>query len=458
MNELTDKHVLVAGLGVSGEAAARFLIEQGARVAATDSGDAARLRALKAELEQAGARVETGGHTAAFLDGIECVVVSPGVPPGALPVRLADERGIPVISEIEFAFRHCRARIAAITGTNGKTTVTQLVKELLCAGGLECAVAGNIGEPLIERVCRAGPDTVLAVEVSSFQLERIERFRPDVAVLLNIAPDHMDRYASLDEYARAKMRLFENQTSGNVAVLHESVVEGGYWPPGNSDAPHCITYGDGAGCSLVLDGDAVVSGQLGRRYDLGGLWRLPGRHNRHNAMAAIAVAEAFGAGDEAVLDGLRRFRGLPHRIEFVGEAGGVRYINDSKATNVDAVIKALEAIEGPVVLIAGGLDKDLDFAPLRPAMCAQVKKCVLIGQAAPKLAAEFADDTECVRAGSLDEAVELAAAAASVGDTVLLSPGCASFDMFRDYAERGERFTQCVQSLPACASGSRQAE
>jgi UDP-N-acetylmuramoylalanine--D-glutamate ligase len=446
MTEWRDRDVLVVGLGVSGEAAARFLVEQGARVAATDAADGDRLRALKTELERLGARVEIGGHTAACLDGVELVVLSPGVPPSALPVRLADERGVPVISEIELAYRQCRARIAAVTGTNGKTTVTHLVERLLTAGGIESITAGNIGDPLVERVAAIGPDGVLAVEVSSFQLERIERFRPSTAVLLNITPDHMDRYASLDEYARAKMRLFENQTPDDTAVVHESVVQMGHSPEG----PRLIVYGDGPGCDVRLDGETVASNASGRRYDLRGVWRLPGRFNAHNAMAALAVAETFGVGPEAILNGLRAFRGLPHRLELVDEQCGVRYINDSKGTNVDAVEKALDAIQSPVVLIAGGLDKDLDFEPLRPKVRAWVKKLVLIGKAAPKLARTFAATTDCVRAGSLDEAVQLARSSARPGDTVLLSPGCASFDMFRDYADRGDQFKACVRNTTAC--------
>ena len=442
--------MLVVGLGVSGEAAARFLVEQGARVAATDASGGDRLRALKTELERLGARVELGGHTAACLDGVEVVVLSPGVPPSALPVRLADERGVPVISEIELAFRHCAARIAAITGTNGKTTVTHLVERLLTAGGIASITAGNIGDPLVEQARALGPDGVLAVEVSSFQLERIERFRPQVGVLLNITPDHLDRYASLDDYARAKMRLFENQTPDDTAIVHESVVQMGYRPEGRDGGPEVITYGDGRECGVRLDGETVVSTHAGRRYDLRGVWRLPGRHNVHNAMAAVTVAEAFGVGPEEILEALSAFRGLPHRLEFVDEQCGVRYINDSKGTNVDAVEKALDAIESPVVLIAGGLDKDLDFEPLRPKVRAWVRKLVLIGAAAPKLARTFAGSTDCIRAGSLDEAVQIARRDARPGDTVLLSPGCASFDMFRDYADRGDQFKACVRNTTAC--------
>jgi UDP-N-acetylmuramoylalanine--D-glutamate ligase len=452
MDELTNKHVLVVGLGASGEAVARFLLERGAHVAATDAGDNERLRALKAALEKLGARVEIGGHTEAFLDGVELVVLSPGVPPKALPVRLADERGIPVISELELGSRYCTARIVGFTGTNGKTTVTHLVKDLLEAGGIESLVAGNVGEPLVAQAQRLGPDGVLSTEVSSFQLERIERFRPHVAVLLNVTPDHLDRYATIEEYARAKLRLFENQTADDVAVVHESAVAAGWRPPTGRAAPRLLTYGDGADCDLVLDDDTVVSWSLGRRYELRGLWRLPGRHNLHNAMAAIAAAEAFGVGRGAILDGLRAFRGLHHRLELVMEACGVRYINDSKATNVDAVAKALDTIEAPTVLIAGGLDKGLDFEPLRPRVDAWVKKLILIGEAAPKLAATFAGDAECVRAASLEQAVELAAAAARPGDVVLLAPGCASFDMFRNYADRGEQFAQCVRTVLACAN------
>jgi UDP-N-acetylmuramoylalanine--D-glutamate ligase len=454
MNDLIDRSVLVVGLGASGAAAARFLVEHGARVAATDSADSDRLRALKAELEKAGARVEIGGHSAALLDGVELVVLSPGVPPRVLPVRLADERGIRVISEIELASRYCTAPIAAITGTNGKSTVTHLVAALLRAGGLECAVAGNVGVPLIEHVGAVGAAGVLSVEVSSFQLERIERFRPHVALLLNVAPDHMDRYDSFEQYLQAKLRLFENQTSDDVAIVHESIVAMGIAPSSAAAGPRCITYGEGPDCDLVLDGQTVTSETSSRRYPLDEVWRLPGPHNRHNAMAAIAAAEAFGIERDAILEGLRTFRGLPHRLELVEEIAGVRYINDSKATNVDSVAKALDAIESPVVLIAGGLDKELDFEPLRPQVRARVKTLILIGQAATKLEKVFATDTRCVRAGSLVEAVHAAKAAARPGDTVLLSPGCASFDMFDDYADRGNQFRQCVRSMPACANAT----
>jgi UDP-N-acetylmuramoylalanine--D-glutamate ligase len=450
MNELTDKQVLVVGLGASGEAAARFLLGRGARVVATDSADTERLRTLKAELVHSGAHVELGGHSEQLLDGVELVVLSPGVPPSVLPVRLADERGIPVISELELAFRQCAARIAAITGTNGKTTVTHLVHALLEAGGIESVVAGNIGEPFIDRLDAVGANGVIALEVSSFQLERIDLFRPDVGVLLNVAPDHMDRYESLDEYALAKMRLFENQVSGDVAIVHDSVVQMGLRPPQVGEEPRLVVYGESEICDLRLAGETVVGRRPKRRYRLSAIWRLLGRHNLHNAMAAIAVAESFGVDEAAILDGLRHFSGLPHRLELVGVHTGVHYVNDSKATNVDAVGKALDAIASPVVLIAGGLDKELDFEPLRPAVRSSVKTLVLIGEAAPKLERVFGSDTHWIRARSMDEAVELARNAAQPGDTVLLSPGCASFDMFRDYAERGDRFKQCVKAMSAC--------
>jgi UDP-N-acetylmuramoylalanine--D-glutamate ligase len=359
---------------------------------------------------------------------------------------------------VELASRLTAARFLGITGTNGKSTTTSLLGAILEAAGLPVVVAGNIGTALCEVVTTLGPSHWVVAELSSFQLETIAAFRPHVAVLLNLAPDHLDRYAAVTDYYAAKVRIFANQTPEDFAVL-------------NADDPPTLersrgirpqlrlfsrlrTVGDGA---FVRDGRLVVR-RDGRTEAVCGAEeiRIQGLHNLENSLAAAAAATAIGVRAEAIGAALRRFPGLPHRLELVAEVAGVRYVNDSKGTNVGAVVKSLEGYTGGVILIAGGKDKGGDFAPLRPLVATRVKRMLLLGQARTVIRAQLAGACPMEDVETLEAAVRQGAEIAAPGDTVLLSPACASFDMFRDFEHRGEVFRQAVQDLAARrATGGR---
>ena len=443
--ELSNKRVMVVGLGVSGLAAARFLASRGANLVMTDRrSDIARDQLPAGELK-------LGAEDAIWLDGIELVVTSPGVPRDSLLLRTAVEKRIPVIGEIELASRFLKMPIAAITGTNGKSTVVVLLGEILKASGRRTFVGGNLGTPLIDAV--GGEWDVAVVEVSSFQLEWIEKFRPQAGVHLNLSDDHFDRYKDLEDYGRAKARLFENQDASDYAILNRD--DPNVWKLANSVRSRVIGFGHERGnrASIWFDqpSNAIVYdfdfGAAPRgRISLEG-FRLRGRHNISNAMAASAAALALGVVAKDIERALASFRGLAHRIELVHERGGVTYVDDSKGTNVGAVVEAIDALAAPIILIAGGLDKGGDYAPLRRPLGEKVKLAILNGAARDKMAAALAGATQIETVATLKEAVEHAARAARPGDTVLLSPACSSFDQFKDYAERGNVYKELVRAL-----------
>jgi UDP-N-acetylmuramoylalanine--D-glutamate ligase len=397
---------LVVGLARSGLAAARTLGELG-DVVATDSGTPEVPPELDAHL---------GTDGVDLLDRVASVVKSPGVPNEAPVLMAARERGLPVLGELELAWRLLPNRFVAVTGTNGKTTTTELLGAIWREAGLPVALAGNVGTPLSALVGEADPDAMVVCEVSSFQAEDSEAFAPDTAVLLNISEDHLDRHGSFEAYRDAKLRLFENQTAEQVAVV----------PPG-----------------IEVPGS-------GRRVEFGPLplpieeIRLRGEHNLENARAAAAAASASGVPKEAVAAALRTFAGVPHRLEEVGTVGGVLYVNDSKATNVSSAVRGIEAFEGGVHAILGGSLKGGGFRGLRDALSKRAKAAYLIGEAAERLEGDLAGTVPLHRAGDLPTAVREATAAAAPGDVVLLSPACASFDQFRDYEERGELFRSSI--------------
>jgi len=439
--KLGGVRVMVVGLGASGAAAARFLHSRGANLVLTDR---------RADIDQSKlppAAFRLGPEQAEWLDGIELVVTSPGVPRDALLLREAVARRIPVISEIELASRFIAAPIAAITGTNGKSTVTVLLGEILKAAGMRVFAGGNLGTPLVEAAGSAY-DAIVA-EISSFQLEWIERFRPHVGVHLNLTDDHFDRYHDLEDYGRAKARLFENQHETDWAILNRD--DARVWKLASALRSQVVGFGLGpaaAHAGIWPGGRSLVFEIDGRRGRIGteGL-RLPGRHNLVNAMAASAAALAMRVEPRAIERALGEFNGLPHRIEFVREKDGVSFIDDSKGTNVGAVVEALEAMAGPVILIAGGLDKGGDYAPLIDPVRRKVRRVILNGAARDKIAAALGGAAEIESVSTLKEAVECAWRAARRGDTVLLSPACASFDQFRDYAERGGIYQKLVRAL-----------
>ena len=418
---------LVVGLRRSGIAACEAIarVWPGAEILAADSGtdlDVSRLSAL-------GIEARLGGELAP-VDGVTALVKSPGVPGEAPQVAAARAAGVPVWSEVELAARMMPENpIAGVTGTNGKTTTTQLLGAMMRAGGIETEVAGNVGRALTELPGRVAPGTWIACELSSFQLEDIDRFRCRVAVILNLTPDHLDRHGTMEEYLRCKLRIFENQAPGDTAVLNGDV-------PILRDARI-----PGAGTRVLFS--ASDPGALDWEHA-----RLRGQHNLENAVAAAAVARAAGVDDAAVNAALRAFDPPPHRLQPVAAAGGVEWVNDSKATNPDAVLKALTAFDRGVHLILGGSLKGASFAALAVAVAAgPVERSYLIGASAAALAAALeAAGAAYVRCGTLERAVAEASTAAAAGDTVLLSPACASFDQFRDYEQRGERFAELARA------------
>jgi UDP-N-acetylmuramoylalanine--D-glutamate ligase len=406
---------LVLGLARSGRAAVAALRGQGWSVSAHDASP---------EVDAAGvdADVSLGAWDDRLLDGVQLVVKSPGVPGEAAPVAAARARGIEVVSEIELGARLLPNPVVGITGTNGKTTTTALLGAMLEAAGVPVEVAGNIGRPLTSLVGAAGPDAWVVCELSSFQLEDVDTLRPRVAVLVNLEPDHIDRHGSFDAYAAAKLRLFERQGGEDVAVV----------PRGFPAVP-------GAGRRVEFSGDDPLPAEP----------RIPGAHNRENAAAATAAARAVGVGDAAIAEALRTFPGVEHRIETVAEVGGVTWVNDSKATNVAAALRALASFPGrPLHAILGGRGKHESYAPLAAAM-GEGDRAYLIGEAAAEIGAalETARVRHVVRCGDLATAVSAAAAAAAAGDVVLLSPACASFDQFTSFEQRGEEFRRLVAKL-----------
>ncbi len=455
--ELEGKRVVVVGLARSGVAAAGFLARRGAEVVATDRKSAGELEAAAMNLASRGVRLELGGHQRATFTSASLVVVSPGVPWEAPELQAAREAGVPVMAEIELAFRHLRGRMAAVTGTKGKSTTTSALGAMLREAGGDVRVGGNIGEALIGLVEGATEATLFAVEVSSFQLEGVETFRPHVAVFLNLSPDHLDRHPTFEDYVRAKSRVFENQTGDDWAVV-------------NADDPLVLEQAERGRArrlvfhprrqSAVGPGDAGFFAQGEARLRLDGRLeslfplaavRLAGAHLAGDLLAAAVTARLLGAPAEAIARAVSAFRGVEHVLEPVAVIGGVAYFNDSKATNVEAARRSLEAFDGPVLAIMGGRYKGGEFAELGPALARRGKLVLAIGEAKDRIAESLSAFVPVVRCRTLREAVERARAAAAPADTVLLAPACSSFDMFRDYADRGRAFKDEVRRLAAPA-------
>jgi UDP-N-acetylmuramoylalanine--D-glutamate ligase len=450
--------VVVMGLARSGIAAAEFLARRGARVVATDTkgeselGDA--VRALRAK----GVRLELGGHRAETFAGASMVVVSPGVPWDRPELEAARSAGVPVIAELELGFRHLQGRVAAITGTKGKSTTTAALGAMLREAGFDARVGGNIGAPLVGLVEGSTKETTFAVEVSSFQLEGTVLFHPHVAVWLNLSPDHLDRHPSLEAYVLAKARVFAKQGPEDWAVV-------------NADDPVVLQQARAARSRKLLfrvtgeplpSGDgAFFEGDLARlRLDgrVETLFRrqdvvLPGAHLQGDLLVAAAAARLLGAGEDAIARAVRGFRGVEHVLELVATIDGVSYYNDSKATNVDAARRSLEAFDRPVLVVLGGRYKGGDFGLLAPQLRAHGRRVLAIGEALERVQAALGDVLPVEPCSSLDEAVRRAHAEARPGDVVLLAPACSSFDMFTDYAERGRAFKAEVLRLAGAARG-----
>jgi UDP-N-acetylmuramoylalanine--D-glutamate ligase len=442
--DLNGRRVVVVGLGLTGEAVARFLIDRGARVTVSDGGPAERLSGRAGDLAERGALLELGGHQRETFASADLIVLSPGVPPTIEPLAAARRAGVPITGEIELASRFLDSPVVAVTGTNGKTTTTALIGEMCRAAGMEIFIGGNIGNPLVNFVRIGGRADAVVVEVSSYQLETVQRFKPQVGVLLNVTADHLDRYRDFDEYAAVKRRLFARQDESDLAVINRDDPEAAavQIPGRRREFSRTVRPETGA----FLDGDQfifLVDSRPVAKFPAGEL-TLTGLHNRENVMAAMLAAGGLGVDLDAAFDAARRFKGLPHRLQWVAQIDGVDYYDDSKGTNVGAAVKSLESLDRPVVLIAGGRDKGGDYRPLATLIQSRVKKLILLGEAKERIRQALGGLTETVLVDDMAEAVDAAQKAARTGDAVLLSPACSSFDMFTDYGHRGQVFQELV--------------
>jgi UDP-N-acetylmuramoylalanine--D-glutamate ligase len=458
--ELDGKKVLVIGAGRSGVASARFLASRGALVVLNDRKEfidwSNEALALKGE---GIVKLLAGDVPSWLLDQIELVVVSPGVPTKGIPVRYAERAGAEVIGEVELAWRFLRGRVVGITGTNGKTTTTTLVGELLKDAGIPTQVGGNIGTPLVSLVESSREDGWTVVELSSYQLETIKEFRPTVALVLNLMPDHMDRYETFADYGAAKHRIFRNQTSADVAILNADDPLVSTWASGLEAHVTMFSTARELDEGLFLRGRELVartwSGErvLMTRDEM----QLKGVHNVQNVLAALAAGLACGAGPDSMRETVRRFAPVEHRLERVAEVGGVTFYNDSKATNVDAAVKAVEAFSeepGRIVLILGGRGKNAPYAPLAPLIRRKARALVTLGEDAERIEAELKEFAPTSRAEDMTDAVRKAYSEAEPGDVVLLAPACASFDMFTSFEHRGRVFKEEVLGLTNSERGT----
>jgi UDP-N-acetylmuramoylalanine--D-glutamate ligase len=446
--DLNGRKVLVVGLARTGLATAKFLKTKGSIVSTTEAKSKEEMKEASQELEGMDILMEWGGHRIETFLKPDLIVVSPGVDLTIEPIQKALKKGIRAISEIELAHHFIDTPIIAVTGTNGKTTTTLLIGEMLKEEGKRVGVGGNVGDPLILFADGKNRWEVLVVEISSFQLEAIEDFRPRCSVLLNITEDHLDRYPQYVDYIKAKVRIFANQNSGDVTIL-------------NRDDPMVMKCAERVKAKKILfsleerlDEGAFSNGQtiilrLGGKEEDYSLAKTPlkGIHNVENMMAALTTARLFGCSKKAIETVLDRFEGLEHRLEFVQEIEGVRFYNDSKGTNVGSVVKSLQSFSQPIILIAGGKDKNGDFGPLRGLIQSRVKRLILIGEAKERMSRELGGLTDTTMARTLEDAVLLAYQTAQRGEVVLLSPVCSSFDMFKDYKERGKIYKEAVKRI-----------
>jgi UDP-N-acetylmuramoylalanine--D-glutamate ligase len=450
--EVAGKKVLVIGAARSGIASAQFLAGRGAIVALNDRKPIEEWSEEALALHHEDVGLVPGEIPSWLLDQVELVIVSPGVPTNSIPLRYADRAGAEVIGEIELAARYVKGRVVAITGSNGKTTTTALIGELLKDGGLPVQVGGNIGNALINLVESSRDDGWTVVEVSSFQLETIREFHPNVAVVLNVTPNHMDRYANITEYAAAKHRIFMNQVPGDLAILNADDELVSSWAGGLRAHVTEFSVRRELADGLFLRGSEIVSrsGKAERTIMARDEMKLRGLHNVENVLAALAAGLACGVEPESLRGTVRRFEPVEHRLEFIRDLAGVKFYNDSKATSVDATVKALEAFRddaGKVVLILGGRGKQAPYAPLASLVQEKVRRLILLGEDAETIANELGSFAEHERVSDMGAAVERAFAAAEPGDTVLLAPACASFDMFESYEQRGKVFKEEVSGL-----------
>ena len=438
----------MVGLARTGLVTALFSAGYGATVTATDERPIPEIAEIAERLHTAGVKLELGGFVPQSFLEQDLIVVSPGVPARIEPLEKARAKGIAVWSEIELAWRFLRGKLIAITGSNGKTTTTSLLAHVLKTSNVPTLVGGNIGTPLLSLVETSVDTMVTVAEISSFQLETIEGFRPEIGVLLNLTPDHLDRHVTFEEYARVKMRMFENQLERDIALLNADDPEVTKRMPAK---PKIFWFSrqKRVATGAFLRDDQIIFRNEGSEVELARLADIPlrGQHNVENVLAACAAAYLAGAIPAAITAGVKSFRGVEHRLEFVAEISGVQYYNDSKATNVDAAVKAVEAFPGPLVVILGGKDKGSPYTPLRQLLRERARLVLLIGESAEKIAADLGDAVRFENAGTMQQALHVAAAHAQPGDTVLLAPACSSFDQFENYEHRGRVFKELVAKL-----------
>lgn len=446
--EISGKKITVVGLGKSGVAASHLLLSHGAKVSVSEEKKDRSLDQTAKSLVRAGISVELGGHTREWIKGRDLIVTSPGVSVTSPPLQWAREEGIPVLSEIELGYLFCKGKIIAVTGSNGKSTTVTLLGRMLEEARKKVFVCGNIGEAFCEKIPQIGAGDWAVLEVSSFQLEECHAFHPHIAVVLNLSPNHLDRHASFEEYRLSKRRIAKAQTESDFLLL-------------NGDDPFTKTLGEGLPVQkcyfsrsgkvdgVFTKGKDVFSSLKGGEEKICTLdrIRIPGSHNEENALAAILAALLAGADPSAIQKSLLSFEGLSHRIEFVGGGKkGVRFFNDSKSTTVSSTLRALETLPSPLLLIAGGREKNEDFLAFsKSPLLKKIKEIFLIGEAKEKIRAAVDGKVPTTFAGTLEEAVECAYRSAQAGEAVLLSPMCTSFDMFKDFEERGDRFKECVK-------------
>ena len=448
--DFKDKKILVVGLGKTGMSLTSFLLKQGAQVMVSDLRERSEVEKRVSDFKGIGLPLvlEGGGHSRGFFLKAQMVLVSPGIPLDIPALKAVREKGIPVFGEVEVFADFSRTPVVAVTGTNGKTTTTALLNEMLVSSGKSTFLGGNIGRPLTDYILNGQDRDIVVAEISSFQLDTASHFSPKVGLLLNITEDHLDRYADFQAYINSKASLFRHQGKDNQAVINwddpicRSIGEGLSGPAYFFSRTHKVSQG-----AFIDQNSAVLDlGPTREVYDLKG-FSLPGVHNLENALAAILGARLMGAAPESIQKTLLTFRGFGHRLEYVGEVRGIHFYDDSKATNVGAVVKALEGFDRPVILIAGGRDKGGDYRPLKELIQVKVKALVLIGEARKKMMKQLGSLTKTKTARSLEEAVLWGFEQGQAGDVVLLSPACSSFDMFRDYVHRGEVFQKAVREL-----------
>jgi UDP-N-acetylmuramoylalanine--D-glutamate ligase len=453
--QLRGKRVLVVGLARTGVATALFCAARGARVTATDTRSESEIGEAIAKLHEAGVALELGGHREKSFLEQDLIIPSPGVPANDAHLKTARAKGVIIWSEIELAYRFMKGRLLGITGSNGKTTTTSLIEHILKTAGMQTILAGNIGTPLIASVDAMNDETWTVAELSSFQLELVDTFRPNIGVFLNLTPDHLDRHHTLEAYGAAKARLFENQTGEDAAILNADDAATTPYAP-SLPRVYWFSRKQRVAQGAYVRAEEIVFRQDGLEEILLKLEDIPlaGAHNVENVLAAAAATRLAGASPSAIAKGVRSFAGVEHRLEFVSEISGVRYYNDSKATNVDATLKAIDAFPGCILVILGGKDKGSDYTVLQRPLREKAILALLIGAAAEKIEKQISGSVAIERAETIERAVEIASHAAQRGDVVLLAPACASFDQFQNYEHRGRVFKDLVRHLETQAAGA----